>query len=248
MKKSIVLIQAGSPPNEIREALGDYPLWFCNLLNMSIDDVEVVRVFAGQTLPAPDPSRVAIISGSWAMVTDRLPWSESTARWIRDAMRVDMPLFGVCYGHQLMAHALGGVVDYHPAGREVGCQQIWLLECAANDPLLTGMPSRFAAHLTHEQAIVKLPEGAQVLASSSHDPHQIVRYGPKAISVQFHPEFSTEICTAIIRFHAESLRMEGQDPQAFLSQVQPTPDATALLSHFVAQMLERQKPSIKAAC
>lgn len=248
MKKTIVLIQAGSPPNEIREALGDYPLWFCNSLNISIDDVEVVRVFASEALPAPDPSRVAIITGSWAMVTDRLPWSESTAQWIRDAMRVEMPMFGVCYGHQLMAHALGGVVDYHPGGREVGCQQIRLLESASADPLLMEMPTRFAAHLTHEQAVVELPECAQVLASSRHDAHQIVRYGRKAISVQFHPEFTTEICTAIIQFHADSLRQEGEDPQEFLSQVQPTPDATALLSRFVAQMVEGQKPRINTAC
>lgn len=41
------------------------------------------------------------------MVTDCLPWSEMTAEWIRDAMTIDMPIFGVCYGHQLMAHALG---------------------------------------------------------------------------------------------------------------------------------------------
>lgn len=52
------------------------------------------------------------------MVTDQEPWSEKTAAWIRNAMAMEMPLFGVCYGHQLMAHALGGRVEYHPQGRE----------------------------------------------------------------------------------------------------------------------------------
>jgi GMP synthase (glutamine-hydrolysing) len=65
-------------------------------------------------LPAPDNATIAGDTGSWDMVTERLPWSEMTAAWIREAMAIEMPLFGVCYGHQLMAHALG-VVDYHPA-------------------------------------------------------------------------------------------------------------------------------------
>ncbi len=79
-----------------------------------------------ETLPAPDSQTVAVMTGSWAMVTDRLAWSEKTAAWIRSAMAVEMPLFGICYGHQLMADALGGEVAYHPAGRETGCKAITL--------------------------------------------------------------------------------------------------------------------------
>lgn len=51
------------------------------------------------------------------MVTDCLPWSEMTAEWIRNAMTIDMPIFGVCYGYQLMAHVLSIVVDYHQKWR-----------------------------------------------------------------------------------------------------------------------------------
>jgi GMP synthase (glutamine-hydrolysing) len=70
--------------------------------------ISVARVYAGEPLPAPDNATIAVITGSWDMVTERLPWSEMTAAWIREAMAIEMPLFGVCYGHQLMAHALGG--------------------------------------------------------------------------------------------------------------------------------------------
>ena len=79
----------------------------------------------------------------------------------------------------------------HPAGREAGNQQIILKLEAKTDPLLSAFPETFTAHLTHMQTIVELPPGASALAYSSHDPHQIVRYGPNAMSVQFHPEFTS---------------------------------------------------------
>jgi GMP synthase (glutamine-hydrolysing) len=237
--KAIALIQAGTAPDDIRKTLGDYPLWFCSALGLDPKDLDIVRVFEGDPLPSPDPERVAIITGSFAMVTDRLPWSEATAQWIRGAMAVEMPLLGVCYGHQLMAHALGGRVDYHPAGQETGCRQIRLLPAAATDPLLMHTPPRFAAHLTHRQSVIDVPTGASVLAASDHDPHQIIRYGRRAVSAQFHPEFTEDICAAIVRLHAQSVRDEGGDPDALLAEITATPEAKALLSLFVAQTLGR---------
>lgn len=85
-----------------------------------------------------------------------------------------MPLFGVCYGHQLIAHALGGVVDYHPAEREVGCEKNQLPPWGMADELLRQSPAQFPAHLTHEQTVITLPEGAVAFAHSTHDPHQII--------------------------------------------------------------------------
>ncbi|HGH4624794.1 TPA: glutamine amidotransferase [Enterobacter hormaechei] len=230
---ALLIVQVGTPSEDIRSRFGDIPAWFCNALGLSIDAVEVVRVFEGQPLPAPDANRVAIITGSWSMVTDRLPWSEQTAQWIRDALALGMPLFGVCYGHQLMAHALGGRVDFHPQGREVGCQTISLLPAAESDPLLKDWPSQFAAHLTHEQTIVELPPGAQVLAFSDHDPHQVVRYGPGAMSTQFHPEFTPDISAACLHRRADTLRTEGRDLDLLLSALAETSQARRLLREFV---------------
>ncbi|MEF3061830.1 glutamine amidotransferase [Ralstonia solanacearum] len=230
---SLLVIQAGTPPEEIRGPFGDLPTWFCRALDRLAETVEVIRVFEGEVLPPPDAKRAAVITGSWSMVTDRHPWSEATAQWIREAMAVDMPLFGVCYGHQLMAHALGGRVDYHPGGREIGCQMVHLLPAAASDPLLEAWPSHFAAHLTHEQTVVELPPGAQALAFSAHDQHQIVRYGPRAISTQFHPEFTPEVSAACIRRRADILLNEGKDPEALVRALEDTREVTRMLRRFV---------------
>ncbi|WP_433706658.1 glutamine amidotransferase [Paraburkholderia sacchari] len=230
---SLLIIQVGTPPNEVRARFGDLPDWFCRVLERPRESVKVVRVFDGETLPRPDTRCVAIITGSWSMVTDLHPWSEATAQWIRDAIEIRMPLFGVCYGHQLMAHALGGKVDYHPRGREVGRHSVTLSPEALRDPLLQDWPQTFPAHLTHEQSIIELPTCAQALGYSAHDFHQIVRYGPGAISTQFHPEFTAEIAGACIEQSAAVLRAEGTDPAALLRTLGETEHATHLLRKFV---------------
>ncbi|SCC18229.1 Glutamine amidotransferase class-I [Kosakonia oryziphila] len=115
-------------------------------------------------------------------------------------MAIQMPLFGVCYGHQLMAWALGGDVEYHPKGREAGTQ-----------------------------TVTRLPEGASVLASSAHDNHQIVRYGPFAVSVQFHPEIATDL----LRLNRANIEKEGIDANRLVAGVLPAPDAAEILRRFV---------------
>ncbi|BDB71308.1 MULTISPECIES: glutamine amidotransferase [Comamonas] len=231
--QSLLLIQAGTPPDDIRAIAGDLPQWFLAAIGCESETIDIVKVYEGAPLPKPGQHRAAIITGSWSMVTDQLPWSEATAMWIRYAVTQGMPLMGVCYGHQLMAHALGGTVDYHPDGREMGSLEIELHAEAALDPWLTGSPPRFHAQLTHLQTILHLPAGAIALARSAHDPHQIVRYSPTAVSMQFHPEFTPEVMAACINARAPVLRSEGLDPTAMLQSVRPTPTPLALLKRFI---------------
>ena len=237
---TLLILQVGTPPDDIRAETGDLPQWFEAAIGKGggtgegAAKITVVRVFEGEPLPAPGAHSAAIITGSWAMVTDLLPWSEATAQWIRDAMAQGVALFGVCYGHQLMAHALGGAVDYHPQGREIGCLDIELLPGADADPLLAGAAPHFKAQLTHMQTVTQLPPGATVLARSAHDAHQIVRYSPRAVSTQFHPEITPHIASTYIRLREGSLQEEGLDPQAMLAALEGTPTAQRMLQRFVA--------------
>ncbi len=147
-------------------------------------------------------------------------------------MDAEVPLFGVCYGHQLMAHALGGRVDYLPGGREIGTQPIELLDGALSDSLTVKLPLRFRAHTTHEQSVLEPPKGAVVLARSERDPHQLVRYGPKAVSSQFHPEFNAEVMRDYVKRKHADMRREGSDPKSVFQAVAATPVARQLLRHF----------------
>lgn len=230
--KPVLIIRTGRAPDAIRARHGDFPHWFRLVAGLRRERVQVVDVAAGEALPPAQAVAGAIITGSGAMVTEQLAWSERSAGWIRDAMDAQLPLFGVCYGHQLMAHALGGRVDYLPGGREIGTQRIELSPGLEGDPLTRVLRDGFRAHTTHEQSVLEPPPGATILARSARDPHQLLRYGPNAISVQFHPEFSAEVMRAYVRRKRADLRREGADPQQIFSAVAATPLARRLLRQF----------------
>lgn len=228
----LLIILTGHAPDSLRTRLGDFDHWFRLGLGVPAADVVSVDVAAGETLPDLSSIRGAVITGSAAMVTDHLPWSEQLAGWIRTAMDAELPLFGVCYGHQLMAHALGGTVGDLPGGREIGTLPITRIADAPDDALLKGLPQHFLAHTTHQQSVLQLPPGATALASSERDPYHIVRYAPHAISTQFHPEFSVSIMRAYLRLRAGHLYAEGLDVPTLVKAAKAAPQARHLLRRF----------------
>lgn len=235
--KPILIIQTGEAPEPILGRLGGFAQWFRTAMRLQPEQVRAVRVDTGEKLPAPKDIAGAVITGSGAMVTDREAWSENTAAWLRGAMDAALPLFGVCYGHQLMAHALGGTVGWLPRGREIGTQPI--VRGRHGDGLLDGMPVNFPAHTTHRQSVLDAPREARVLARSAADPHQILRYGENAISTQFHPEFSTRFMRAYLRNREPALVEEGFDVAALHREVQATPEARGLLQRFARMAMRR---------
>lgn len=238
--KPLLIIQAGEAPEPIRARFGGFADWFRTAMRLAPDQARVVRVDTGNALPKPGAMAGAVITGSSAMVTDRERWSEQTAAWLRDAMDAELPLFGVCYGHQLMAHALGGTVGWLPSGREIGTQTITRNGVKkSQNALLDGLPAQFPAHTTHRQRVLEAPHGASVLARSALDPQQILSYGPNAISTQFHPEFGVRTMRAYLGDREEALCEEGIDVAAMRREVKTTPDARAMLRRF-AQAALRQ--------
>lgn len=230
--KPILVICTGRAPDPIRARHGDFPHWFRLATGVAPGRLHIVDVAAGEALPAPKAVGGALITGSAAMVTERAAWSERTAGWIRTAMDAELPMFGVCYGHQLMAHALGGRVDYLPGGREIGTLPISSLPGARQDPLARHLPAVFRAHATHEQSVLEPPRGTVVLAQSARDPHHFLRYGSHAVSVQFHPEFNADVMRAYIRRKHDVMRREGADPHHVFRQVAATPVARRLMRLF----------------
>lgn len=237
---TLLLIQTGEAPEALRARFGGFADWFRDAMRLQATRMRVVRVDAGEALPEPAEIAGAVITGSAAMVTERADWSERTAGWIRDAMDAETPLFGVCYGHQLMAHALGGTVGWLPAGREIGTESITRL-APGEVPDFRELPSSFPAQTTHRQSVLQPPPGAEVLARSQRDPHQLLRYAPHALSSQFHPEFTPDFMRAYIEARADTLRDEGVDPDALLADVRETEAARMLLERFARAALSRQR-------
>ena len=229
-----LIVQTGTTLAPLRARHGDFPHWFQRRLGVQRDDVDVIRVDLGQALPLSAGYAGVIVTGSPAMVSQRDAWSEATAAWLREAIDADAAILGVCYGHQLLAHALGGHVDYHPQGREVGTVAIEKTATADEDALLTGVPANFLAHASHRQSVLQLPPGAVALARSAHDAHHAVRYAPNVWGLQFHPEFSVEIMRGYLRGSAPSTDGHCAEPCCARQICSPAPQAGRLLRRFRA--------------
>lgn len=238
--RQLLLIQTGEAPDAIRAEFGGFADWFRAAMRLESTQMRIVRVDADEALPRPREIAGAVITGSAAMVTEQAGWSERTAGWIRDAVDTQTPLFGVCYGHQLMAHALGGTVGWLPHGREIGTQAITRGETAGAG-WMDGLPASFMAHTTHRQSVLVPPQGTEVLARSELDPNQLLRYAPHVLSTQFHPEFTAAAMRAYIAARADTLREEGIDPDALVDSVRETESARMLLERFAHAALARQR-------
>lgn len=230
-KADFLIVQTGSTLPSVRARHGDFPEWFRRGLRLRRDEVDVVDA-ERDALPPAGAYAGVVVTGSPAMVSERLDWSERAAQWLAQTIDAGSAVLGVCYGHQLLAHALGGRVDYHPNGREVGTVAIERLPDSDDDALFANAPQRFAAHVSHQQSVLDLPAGARVLARSAHDPHHAVRYAPRAWGLQFHPEFSAEIMRGYL--DARRPARNGNCPQACCvdSGCSPAPFARRLLGRF----------------
>lgn len=227
----LLIVKTGDAFPDVVNAHGDFEALFQQALarggfNASVFDAR------HDPLPALEGIDGLYITGSHAMVSDAEPWSEALKPWLVDARGRNLPILGVCYGHQLMASAFGGVSDYHPAGRESGTHEVTLTEAGRADALLGQLPLRFPAQLSHAQSVLEAPHDAVVLASNAHDANQALRYGPRQWSVQFHPEFTPEVMRAYLGHQVPALQDQGQDTQALIEGITATHEASLLLTRF----------------
>jgi GMP synthase (glutamine-hydrolysing) len=236
LPRTLWILKTGDALPPLRAVHGDFEDWIARGLaqNGNLPALPVRTLDARTTTPWPAMEGIAgvVVTGSPAMVTDREPWSERAAAWLAQLVDAQVPVLGLCYGHQLLAHALGGEVARHPGGLEIGTVAIQQMPAAEGDALFGDLPIEFAAHVVHEQSVRRLPPGAVALAANAHEAHHAFRVGPSAWGVQFHPEFSDGVMRDYVQCFAPSLRRTGVDADALQHQVQPTPHAGSLLARF----------------
>lgn len=227
-----LIVKTGGTFADYAAERGDFEDWTALGMGLADDDWTSVDVQAGAALPDPAEYAGAVITGSHDMVTDDSPWIADTAEWIRQAAAAGLPLFGICFGHQLLADALGGRADYHPGGLEIGTADITRTRASGDDPLFRELPEVFPGHVTHAQTALKLPEGAVLLATGSHDPHQAFRVGENIWGVQFHPEFDAPAIREYIARREPDLAAAGRSAAAIRATVRDTPESASLLKRF----------------
>lgn len=229
--KRVLVVRAGSAPEAVRAAHGDFDAWFAALLAGRAR----AEVADGRgALPAPARLGGVLVTGSLASVTRPEPWMDALGAWLLGAAGQGVAVLGVCFGHQLLARALGGRVERHPAGPEAGTAEVELTEAGRADPLLAGLPSPLPAQMFHEDHVPEPPPGAVVLARNAHGPVQAFAHGPRLRAVQFHPELDAERCRALAA--ASQAWLEAGRPglgAAALAGIRPTPHAAQVVGRWV---------------
>lgn len=230
MTRPVLIVKTGSTMPHLAAERGDYEDWIAD--GLSVPDVRTVAVEAGEALPDPETLRGVVVTGSSALVTDRLDWSERTGAWLRAAVDAEIPMLCICYGHQLLADTLGGTVGANRKGREIGAIDVTLNEAGRADPLFEGLPETLRVSSSHRQQVLALPESAVALGHNEMDPHQAYRLGARVWGVQFHPEWDDGVIRAYLEARREVLREEGLDPEALLDRVAPSAHGERILENF----------------
>jgi len=236
----LCILVAGDPVQKTQERAGG----FANLVRAGLAgawDGELVEVDVRTAESLPDSQRFAglIVTGSASSVTERAPWMLRVEDYLARAVEREHPVLGICFGHQLLGQALGGLVERNPRGREMGTVELRILE---DDPLLERGNEPALAHATHVDSVTVLPPGARILASTELEPHAALRFGERAWGVQFHPEFDEQVMSEYISSRAELLAQEGRDPARMLAQIARTTAGQAVLRRFVEQGLLARAP------
>ncbi len=229
---TVLIVKTGTTVPGVLRRRQDFESWIAAGMGLPDTYVRVCRVFEGEALPDPRSAQAVVVTGSAAMVTAREPWSERTAEWLCTAVETKTPVLGICYGHQLLAHALGGKVEDNPLGRHIGTVDVTLTEAAEGDPLFNGFEPVLHLPVSHRQSVTQLPAGARTLATAERDPFHAFAVGDRAWGVQFHPEFDADIVRGYIDERRALIEIEGLDPDELHASAKDTLHGALLLRRF----------------
>jgi GMP synthase-like glutamine amidotransferase len=204
----IGLLECDHVRDRYRAIAGDYVDMFTAMVAGADPTAEVVPYDARNgVLPVrPDECDAWLCTGSRASVYDEDPWIEAVAAVIRRVQEAAVPLVGVCFGHQLIAHALGGRTERANVGWGAGALPVHIVVPRPwMDPPLASMTLLHS----HQDQVTVLPPGGQVLASAAHCPVAMLSVGDTIIGIQAHPEFGPDYLRALIEDRVDRLTPAG---------------------------------------
>lgn len=194
----LTILQAGENLPDLQGRFGLYPGFITETFAGAGTpfEYEIVKVFAGETPPAPQDLEAVLITGSPAGVYDDLPWIAPLRTFIQAAYEAATPMLGICFGHQIMADALGGDVRKSDKGWGIGRHVYDLID----QPESFGELDRQVAIVaSHQDQVIAPPSSARTFLVSQFTPNAGLVYdNGAAISVQPHPEFPAPYSKALI--------------------------------------------------
>jgi GMP synthase (glutamine-hydrolysing) len=234
---ALCVLRTGDAVAEVSVRRGDFASWIQASADGAWRGVWIEHdVRTEAPLPSISTLSAVIITGSSSNVTERAQWMLRTEAYIRELAKARVPILGICFGHQIVAQALGGHVGKNPLGREIGTVEVAI---TAQDVLLEGLPDPFSANASHLESVVRLPDGARPLGSTALEPNAMYAIGDRIRCLQFHPEFDADVTRGYIRARALRIVEEGGDPDVLLGRVEETTHARSLVARFVRQFVGR---------
>lgn len=191
----ITIIETGLVGPQYRERHGSYPEMFRRMLAAADPSItcDVASVTDDAALPAPATLDAILITGSAAGVYDEFAWIAPLEEFVRAAYDARVPMVGVCFGHQLIAQALGGIVRKSEKGWGIGRH---VYRIAPGNGLIAG--ETIAAACSHQDQVITPPASARTIMSSEFTPHAGLLYAnDTTLSVQPHPEFTADYASAL---------------------------------------------------
>ncbi|QAY76228.1 type 1 glutamine amidotransferase [Sphingosinicella sp. BN140058] len=227
----IAILETGRPPADLAGRFGTYPAMFADLLGRDFEAVSF-DVAAGELPERPEDFPAYLVTGSPAGVYEEHPWIAPLKDFLR-AAKGKARIVGICFGHQIMAEAFGGIVEKSERGWGVGLQT---LEIKTQRPFMNG-EARVSVPASHQDQIVVPPPAVEVLAGSAFSPYGVLAYTDHpALSMQFHPEFAPAFAQALV----ESRRDRLPDPDAAIASL-AGPNDSACVAGWIRSFL-RDEP------
>lgn len=182
----IAVFEMGPIPEPLDRKYPCYPTMIANWIAPSIPEAEFTGVspITGEAIPALDAFDGYIYSGSRYGVYDGLEWMEPVKEFIRLATGSGIPQFGICFGHQIAAEALGGKAVKSDRGWGLGVHD-YDMQLDMNGRV-TGVP----VMVMHQDQVISIPESARLVGGNEFCPLGALSYDDILLTVQFHPEFS----------------------------------------------------------
>lgn len=223
----IGILQTGQAPDVLRDASGDYPDMFETLL---AGRGLTFRTWHVEGMEFPSDVHDCdgwLITGSRHGAYEDHPFIPKLEAFIREAVGAKVPLVGICFGHQIIAQALGGKVERFEKGWAVGPQ-----DYDFNGETLT-------LNAWHRDQVTRRPEGAEVVATNAFCENAALLYGESAFTVQAHPEFGDSFVEGLMR-----TRGKGVVPDALMQAAEArlgAPNSSSVIAERIADFFLRSR-------
>lgn len=189
----IGLLHMDALPDVAIPVQGDYPELYRHLFRHEAVELVDIHVHSGDGPAAIDDCDGWIVGGSRYSVYDGLGWIITAEQIVRDAVAAERPIVGICFGHQLIAHALGGRTARADVGWGIGARRYESVAASPWQP--PGAPTSLLA--CHQDQVVEPPPDAEVWSTSDYCPIAGMTIGERVWSMQGHPEFTAPVCDVI---------------------------------------------------